>query len=226
MTDPSATVPSVFTYRDRDLELVCSLYNVTWLNERGVELAVVADWLARGPVIAPEWPAGRMLEVGNVLGHYPEVEVQPHSIIDRYERGDGVANLDVFDSTGTYHTIVSISTLEHVRWDEPEPREPDGAWRAIEHLAASLEPGGRMLVTIPTGHHPVLDQQLSDRIGTGASFDIEGEPGGRVEACTLTRNGSTWAPEWVQTDEPWFLDYGLSTPWAESVWIGEFTRAA
>lgn len=212
-----------FSYNGRTLNLFRSLYNSTRLNERGVELAVAADWLARNPIIDTDWPAGRMLEVGNVLGHYPELDVQRHAIIDRYEKGPGIENVDVFAATGSYHTIMSISTLEHVRWDAPEQHDPDGSWHAIEHLAALLTPQGRMLVTVPTGHHTTLDEQLANRIGSSTILDL-GDARCTVEASTLTRYGSPSAPEWVQTDEPWFIPYAVTSPWAEAVWVGEFTR--
>src|SRR5690606_34112160 len=106
-------------------------YNTTILNERAVEIPVVLDWLPG---------KGRGLEVGNVLGHYG---VKGRRVVDLYEQADGVENLDLFDIEGHFDWIVSISTLEHVRWDT-EPRDPNGAVEAIGHLRSLLSPGGRM----------------------------------------------------------------------------------
>lgn len=183
----------MFTYHGKPLDLFCHMYNCTWLNERGAELAVVRNWLGRGS----------MLEVGNVLSHYDIAP--PHRIVDRYEHGPGVENVDVFDVTGSFDQIVAISTLEHVRWDE-DPREDGGSQAALEHLRSLLAPGGRMLVTIPTGHNPPLDEWLL--AGTGAD-----------RACTLVRDMTSWR----QTDEVEIRPYGLTQHWAEAVWIGEFT---
>lgn len=184
-----------FAYHGEPLEVFCHLYNCTWLNERGAELSVFQHWTRQGT----------MLEVGNVLGHYSLG--RPHRVVDRYEQGIGVENTDVFDITGSFDEIVAISTIEHVRWDE-EPREDGGSRLAIEHLRSLLAPGGRMLVTIPTGHNPPLDEWLQE--GTGAA-----------RACTLVRDMTSWR----QTDEVEIRPYGLTQPWAEAVWIGEFSCA-
>jgi hypothetical protein len=58
-----------------------------------------------------------ILEIGNVLSHYFPVN---HDIVDKYEKADGVINQDVvhFYSPKKYDLIVSVSTLEHVGWDE------------------------------------------------------------------------------------------------------------
>lgn len=182
-----------FSYHGKPLELFCHMYNCTWLNERGAELAVYQQWAGDGP----------MLEVGNVLGHYGIA--RPHRVVDRYEQGDGVDNRDVFDIAGQYDEIVAISTVEHVRWDE-DPREDGGSQAAVEHLRSLLTPKGRMLVTIPTGHNPPLDAWL--QAGTGAD-----------RACTLVRDMTSWR----QTPEVEIRPYGLTQPWAEAVWIGEFS---
>ena len=90
-------------------------------------------WLYRGD------PLGDVLEVGNVLQHYGDVlDVPTRRIVDRYETGPHVENLDVFDITGRYDTIITISTVEHVGWDPPEPRTPGRSVEAIEHLASLL----------------------------------------------------------------------------------------
>lgn len=177
------------------LPLADFAYNTTLLNERAVELPVVWSWLRHGL---------RTLELGNVLGHYPGAPER--TVVDRYETADGVDNRDVFDISGRWEQIVAISTVEHVRWDEGSEREAGGSQAAVEHLASLLEPGGRMLVTVPTGHNPPLDEWLL--AGAGAT-----------RACTLVRTGSG---KWVQTVEPVALPYGTVTKWAESVWIGEW----
>ncbi len=129
------------------------LYNITWKNERAVEIAVARAFL-------DEHPSTSMLEIGNVLSWY-----QPalHDILDKYEEADGVINEDVvtFNPGHTYDAIVSISTLEHVGWDET-PRDPTKVLRAAEHLKQLVSPGGSMLVTVPIGYNPGLDAALGD----------------------------------------------------------------
>lgn len=180
-----------FTYWGSTFDYFDHPYNTTVLNERAVEIPIVRDWL----------PDGEGLEVGNVLSHYQPVT---HRVVDRHERG--VENLDVFDITGEYDWVLSISTLEHVRWDPPEPQDPNGSIRALQHLRGLLRPGGRMLVTVPLGHQPHLDAVLMAN-ETGAT-----------RACTLVRHGDGWR----QTHSLRWEPYGKSTKWAESVWIGEW----
>ena len=107
-----------------------------------------------------ECAGGRVLEVGNVLSHYFPVR---HELVDKYERGRKVRNLDVLEVGGgeKYDLIVSISTLEHVGWDE-EPKDPEKVIRAVHHLTDQLaRPGGRLVVTMPLGYNPPLDRLLA-----------------------------------------------------------------
>lgn len=187
----------MFTYWGEELVGFDHAYNTTALNERAVELPIVAAWYAKHG-------AGVGLEVGNVMHHYwPALR---HRVVDLYEQADGVENIDVMATFGRYDWIVAISTIEHVRWDT-SPRRPNGARAALNHLASLLTHTGRMLVTIPTGHHPELDRSLAE------------DDGGATRACTLVRVA---AGGWVQTATPQFLPYGTTTAWAESVWIGEW----
>jgi SAM-dependent methyltransferase len=122
------------------------------MNERAVEVPIFRALLAGHD------PA-RLLEVGNVLSHYGPLN---HAVVDRYERAEGVVNRDVMEigPPGPLDLIVSISTLEHVGWDE-EPRDPDKAARAIEHLRGLLAPGGRLVFSVPAGYNPGLDRRLA-----------------------------------------------------------------
>ncbi|MDD7933832.1 SAM-dependent methyltransferase [Actinomycetospora straminea] len=141
-----------FPFDGRELEYEYSLYGQTWRNERTIEIAIARYFLADAP--------GRMLEVGNVLSHYG---MRGHDVLDRYERGlPGVLNEDVlaYDPDSRYDTIVSISTLEHVRCDEVE-KDPRGSMKALTNLRRSLAPGGRMLVTVPIDWHPGLDEDIA-----------------------------------------------------------------
>jgi len=129
-------------------------YNMTWRNERCVEVAIARAELAAAS-------GRRVLEVGNVLSHYQPVA---HDIVDKYERAPGVSNQDVVDLAPAqpYDLILCLSTIEHVGWDEA-PRDPGKAIRALTHLRdRCLAPGGRMLVSFPIGHHPELDRAFGD----------------------------------------------------------------
>jgi cyclopropane fatty-acyl-phospholipid synthase-like methyltransferase len=101
---------------------------------------------------------GDILEVGNVLSHYFAVT---HDIVDKYEKAAGVINQDVVDINlpKKYDLIVSISTLEHVGWDETS-REPGKINRAIKKLKKLLNPNGKIVVTMPIGYSLDLDKSL------------------------------------------------------------------
>jgi SAM-dependent methyltransferase len=175
----------VITWDGRQLPLVDLPYNATIRNERAVELAVVFDWL-RGCT-------GDGLEVGNVLAHYGRTG---HRVADLFEQAPGVENVDVFDVDGRYDWIVSISTVEHVRWDVD--RDPTGAPFAIRYLRDLLRPGGELLVTVPFGWNPPLDARLPCGADTWGCWQ---------------RDGAGWAPSDLTP-----VEYGPQ--WANKVWVG------
>jgi SAM-dependent methyltransferase len=142
-----------FSFQGKEYRYLCHPYNGTWYNERALEIPIVRD-------LVEQHRGKRVLEVGNVLGHYFQVR---HDRVDKFEQADGVLNQDIVDfrPCTRYDLIVSISTLEHVGWDE-EPREPDKVLRAVEGLRRLLAPGGRMVVTLPLGYNPELDDRLRD----------------------------------------------------------------
>lgn len=207
-----------FSYFGRELEGFDHLYNSTYLNERQVELAVAVDFLS-------DADSTNVLEVGNVLAHY---DIGGHVVVDRYEAPTGYQVLmdwpyyqvDVFDIAtqvgSSWDRIVAISTLEHVGFDLDPDAEVDteASMRAIAYLRTLLAPQGRMLVTLPCGFHPVLDDLITEDLL------------GAERSCTFVRDWDAEGdePGWVQTDEPTVLLYGDTNPWAEAVWVGEFAR--
>ncbi len=137
-----------FSYDGATYRYVRHHHNATWRNERAVELAIVQREVER---VA----GGAVLELGNVLKRYFS---HVHDVVDKYEVADGVQNVDILDfrPERLYELIVSISTLEHVGWDE-EDRNPDKATWTVGRLRSLLAPGGRAVVTVPLGHNPYLD---------------------------------------------------------------------
>lgn len=144
--------PRGFDFQGAHYDYFLHNHNVTWGNERAVEIPIVRAALDRAR-------GRRILEVGNVLAHYGAVA---HEALDKFERGPAVRNEDVatFSAGGPYDLIVSISTLEHVGFDE-EPRDPDKIRRAVANLRTHLAPGGRLLVTLPLGYNAGMDAQLA-----------------------------------------------------------------
>lgn len=124
-------------------------YNFAWKNERTVEVPLAQR-------VLEAHTGQRVLEVGNVLSHYGAVG---HDVLDKYEAAPGVRNEDVVDfrPKEPYDLVVSVSTLEHVGWDE-HPREPGKVGRAVANLRDhGLAPGGLLWVTMPLGWNPEAD---------------------------------------------------------------------
>ena len=138
-----------FRFDGKTYEYLYHMYNKTWKNERGVEIPIFRERLVR-------YQNKRILELGNVLAHYCPVH---HDVVDKYEVAPGVINEDVveFIPQQKYDLIVSISTLEHVGWDE-QPREPDKLLRTIEHLKERcLAASGTIMASLPLGYNTYFD---------------------------------------------------------------------
>jgi hypothetical protein len=122
-------------------------------NERTVEVAIANEFL-RGHT-------GEILEVGNVLVNFSGFQ---HDVVDKYEKAPGVINEDIvtYAPGKKYDYIVTISTLEHVGWDE-QPREPEKILRAINHLKELLASGGQLLATMPLGYNRFVDQMVREK---------------------------------------------------------------
>jgi len=142
---------STFLLGGREYHYLYHTYNLAWRNERSFEVPVVWE-------IASGYDPERVLEVGNVLSHYYPVT---HEVIDLYERCPGVRNADAatFDPGRDYDLIISISTIEHIGWDE-DPREAGKAAGAVRNLEGLLAPGGRLVMTVPLGQNPELDRLI------------------------------------------------------------------
>lgn len=177
-------------------------YNTTYLNERAAEIPIVAAFLAR-----ESCDIG--MEFGNVLTHYGLSGMR--DVVDKYERAEGVIQTDILDycPSEPLSYIVSVSTIEHVGWDE-KPREPEKVLRAMDYLLSLLAPGGRMLVTAPLGHNPHLDEAVM---------------AGRWVAerqATLVRVGNRrrnhWAPSPTLEQRPYF---GRGRG-ADALWVAQF----
>ena len=190
-----------FDFRGRQLPYALERYNNTWLNERTVEIAIARDFVADR---APQ----RALEVGNVMSHYG---YRGHTVIDKYETIPGVLNFDVadFESEEKFDTILAISTLEHVGWDE-RPTDAGKTLRAYGRLRAAMSADGAMLVTTPIGHNPHLDRFIRE-----GAFDFPSQ--------TFLKRVSA-ANEWrqVDADEALGCRYGQPYRNANAIFVGIF----
>jgi len=83
-----------------------------------------------------------------------------------YDKFEEISELfrDVIDfkSSKKYDLILSISTLEHVGWDE-EIKESDKILYTIENLKSCLADMGILIVTMPLGYNSYLDILLKEK---------------------------------------------------------------
>lgn len=141
-----------FDYDGDTLDYFYHRYNHTWTNERKIELPII-----RREVYDMK-DKTKLLEVGNVLSHYGSIG---HKVIDKYEISPVVNNVDAADfrTDNKYDLIISISTLEHIGYDE-HPQEPYKILRVIENLKKCLSKKGKIIFTVPIGYNPYLDELI------------------------------------------------------------------
>jgi hypothetical protein len=84
-----------FTFQGEVYRYFYHPYNITWRNERAVEVPIV--WK-----IVNKYVGRNVLEVGNVLSHYFPVH---HDVLDKYEKAKGVINEDVVEFSPAKNTI-------------------------------------------------------------------------------------------------------------------------
>lgn len=150
-----------FTFQGQRYNYFYHHYNKTWKGGRTVEVPIIWDIIRNNL-------ENNILEVGNVLSHYYPVN---HDVLDKYEEAVGVINQDVvdFQPSKKYDLIVSISTMEHVGYEEI-PSDPLKIIPAFENLKNIISPDGRIIVTFPLDYNPVLDRLI--RVGE-IRFDKE-----------------------------------------------------
>ncbi|MGH2916031.1 MAG: hypothetical protein ACRDMX_13685 [Solirubrobacteraceae bacterium] len=174
-----------FVLDGRTLSLFLHEAGMTWRSERIVEVPIGLEALDAAP------DPTRVLEVGNVLRQYrPDSR---HTVVDRYERAPGVINEDAETfAGGPFDAIVSLSTIEHIGWDEA-PRDPAKIPRVIEHLRGLLAPGGRLTVTVPHRWNRDLDELLAagvlpfDTVSYLQRLDFANRRWGQVQRAEIER---------------------------------------
>jgi len=142
-----------FRFNGIEYEYFDHQYNETKKKERAVEIPIAWDVVQR-------YQGKSILEVGNVLGHYFSIQ---HEVLDKYEISPGVINEDVtvFNPSKKYDLIMSISTLEHVGWEET-PQDTSKIFPALNNLKTLLADGGELFMTIGLGQNNDLDQFIID----------------------------------------------------------------
>ncbi len=137
----------------------------TWNNERSVEIPIIWE-------IVKKYKGKSILEVGNVLMNF---FVFDRDIVDKYEIAPGVLNEDIveYNPNKKYDLIITISTLEHVGWDEI-PKEPQKILKALDNLRKLLKKDGKIIITVPIGWNSYLDNLIKeDKIPFTKSFFLK-----------------------------------------------------
>jgi hypothetical protein len=193
-----------FRFDGADYPYLYHRHGFTWLSERAVEVPIAAQAVA-------DARGGRVLEVGNVLAHYG---YDGHVVLDKYERRAGVLNVDALEYSPPvpYDLIVTVSTLEHIGWDETV-RDPPRAARSVGALARHLGVGGKLLVTLPVGYNPVLDEAIR---------------AGQVRFSTLRALRRTGRTAWEEAEpaEVWDVRYDHLVCAANAILVGTVDRTA
>ena len=193
-----------FEFRGKRFACFYHRYNMTWAGERAVEIPIANSYL--------EQCAGKnILEVGNVLSHYFPIR---HEVLDKFEQGSGVINQDIigFMPGKQYALIISISTFEHIGFDD-EAEEPSDKKiaRAIAACRNLLTPDGRLVLTVPLGYNPDLNRLI-----------VTGELGAAEETYLrrVTRLG--WEP--CRKDEALRCRFKTPYPYANAILVAEFSK--
>jgi len=175
---------------------------MTWAGERMVEVPIVKSLL--------EAASGkRILEVGNVLGHYFPIS---HDVVDKYEQGTRVQNVDIlqFRADKPFDLVVSISTFEHIGFDDDAVGSSgEKIMQAVRHCRNLLAADGRLVITVPTGYNPDLDDLLAT-----------GNLGAERLDCLKRVGKRAWQP--CSLAEAMKHRYRLRYPYANAVVVCEF----
>jgi glycosyltransferase involved in cell wall biosynthesis len=187
-----------FSFLNVKIHYFCHWYNLTFTNERAVEIAIANH-------ILDKFRGRQILEVGNVLSSYCETS---HKIIDKYEKGKNVINIDIvdYDSAACYDLIVSISTLEHVGYDE-FPQSKNKIRKAVKVIRNHLAEDGLCIASIPIGYNEHLKNMILNDELFDSQYFFE----------RLTKSN-----KWIQTtkDKALMKSFNVPFPFANAVMIG------
>lgn len=150
---------SMFILNGKHYQYFYHWYNRTWYNERAVEIPIVWDIVKNCN--------GDILEIGNVLSHYFKVD---HDIVDKFEHGKNVVNADVIDfiPSKKYDMVVSISTLEHIGFDEDRysydwEGDPNKFLKALDKMKECCKDSGKIIFTYPVCFNRFIDDAVKNK---------------------------------------------------------------
>ncbi len=143
-----------FIVGNKKIQYFINIYNAVQ-NERVIEIPFAKEYLFKSE-------NKDVLKIGNVLSHYFNVH---HTIVDKYEKTPGVIDIDIldFNSDEKYDLIISISTIEHIGFDEPI-KENGKSEKAMLKIIELLNNKGTALITVPLGYNPEIDSILKNNL--------------------------------------------------------------
>jgi hypothetical protein len=190
-----------FVFDGETLQYFYAKYNITWVTERVLEVPIGLRFLELAG-------AENALEVGNVLGHYIPVR---HTVLDKFERGEKIINEDIvtFNPGRTYDLIVSISTFEHIGYEDDGDPDAEKIRNAIAACQRLLSSNGKLIVTVPFGYNPYMDRYIAeDKIKPDRAWFFE----------------KTSKLDWKETTKEAALKrkYAKPYPFANAIMVAEF----
>ena len=203
-----------FEFNNEKYKYYIALHNTTFLNERAVEIPIVLNFIKK-------FNNKEILEIGNVISHYEKVD---YDILDKYEKGKGVINKDIIDykPQKKYDLIVSISTFEHIGFDEATRYSENKEalvdrtllLDAINNTKDLLNANGIFIFTAPLGFNDFLDSQLINN-----KLQL-------TEAHFLKRTSSK--NKWLQVRQEDIIGikYNYPHPCANGLLIGVYNKPA
>ena len=152
-----------FDYNKEELNYFIHLHNRTFANERAIEIPIILRYLEL-------FKNKNILEIGNVIRYYKKIS---HDVLDKYEKGRNIINKDIcnYKTQKKYDLIISISTFEHIGFDESKrygskrevaSQKREALLEAIKNTKTLLRSGGTFIFTVPLGFNSFLDSQLDE----------------------------------------------------------------
>jgi hypothetical protein len=194
--------PATFQFKGEPLSYVYHGYNMTWASERGVEVPIARTYLE-------DATDKKVLEVGNVLSHYGPIH---HEVLDKFEKGPGVINEDIitFRPGTLYDLIISISTFEHIGFDdETDTSSAEKILEAIGACRGLLKANGKLAITVPISYNPELNELIRE------------DSLGNSDAVFLRRIGPRAWRECAKS-EALEAEYKRPFPYANAILVAEF----
>ena len=191
-------------FRGDSIPFIYARYNITWANERCIELALARNFMMG---VSSE----RILEIGNVTPHYFG---KVHTVVDKYEEGALQVDIVDYEPNRDFDLILSISTIEHIAFDENDGTEhkPEEVAKkirvALDRCLSLLASGGKFVITVPMGYNPALDGMvIDDSLGCDRAVWFKRFP------------GRIWRE--VKKEEGLACRYGVPYPFANGIMLAE-----